>query len=39
VVPEDAMDKMARKLSPPTVAEGFTRVTKLTPDPAPGARR
>ena len=39
VVPEDAMDKMARKLSPPTAAEGFTRVARLTPGPAPPARR
>jgi len=27
VVPEDAMERMAAKLVPPDVAEGFTRVT------------
>jgi predicted kinase len=34
VVPDDAMAKMAVKLVPPTVAEGFTRVTVLTGGPA-----
>ena len=32
VVPEDAMVKMAAKLQPPTVAEGFTRVRKIGPE-------
>ncbi|HEY2013714.1 MAG TPA: AAA family ATPase [Bryobacteraceae bacterium] len=30
VVPEDALEKMALKLVPPSVAEGFSRVTVLT---------
>jgi predicted kinase len=30
VVPEEAMEKMALKLVPPSVAEGFTRVTVVT---------
>ena len=34
VVPDDAMAKMAVKLVPPSVAEGFTRVTVLTGGPA-----
>ena len=35
-VPEEALDAMAAKLVPPTVAEGFSRVTVITfPSPAP----
>jgi predicted kinase len=30
VAPEEAMAKMARKLAPPTVDEGFARVTAIT---------
>jgi predicted kinase len=30
VVPEDAMAKMAAKLAPPNVEEGFSRVTTIT---------
>jgi predicted kinase len=30
VVPEDVMAKMAARLAPPSVAEGFTRVTAIT---------
>ena len=30
VVPEDAMAKMAAKLAPPGVEEGFLRVTAIT---------
>jgi predicted kinase len=33
-VGEDAMTKMARKLAPPTVEEGFSRVTVIT-EPRP----
>ena len=36
VVPEDAMSKMAAKLAPPDVQEGFSRVTALTGDAQPG---
>ena len=34
IVPEEAMEKMAVELVPPTVVEGFARVTVLTGGPA-----
>ena len=34
VVPEDALERMAAKLAPPTVAEGFARVTVVGATPA-----
>ena len=39
VVPEDAMEKMAARLTPPTIEEGFARVTihRGEAEPAPGA--
>jgi len=33
-VPEDVMREMARTLEPPTVEEGFARVTRVGPEPA-----
>jgi predicted kinase len=37
-VPDDAIDAMAAKLTPPTTAEGFSKVTIVTPS-ASGSRR
>ena len=30
IVPADVMDKMAAKLAPPTLEEGFTRIVRIT---------
>jgi len=37
VVPDEALDKMAARLEPPAVEEGFARVTRVTePEPPAG---
>jgi predicted kinase len=33
VVPEEALEKMAEKLVPPSLAEGFARIAVITPPP------
>jgi len=33
VVPEEALEKMAQKLVPPSLAEGFARIAVITPPP------
>lgn len=37
VVPEEVMDRFARKLQPPTTAEGFTQVTVVSTESATAA--
>jgi len=38
VVPGEALDKMQERLEPPTLEEGFTRVTRISETDAPVAR-
>ena len=38
VVPAEALDKMQERLEPPAVAEGFTRVTRISETEPPAAR-
>lgn len=37
VVPEEALERMAAKLCPPSLEEGFARITVVEPEPRPPA--
>ncbi len=37
IVPDDVMERMSRRIAPPTAAEGFTRILVVGPDGATAA--